>query len=94
MSKRLGYFEKHIVINKGEQRVDYESAINIEDFHFMIKQIKELQDILDQYPVTTLINAGNSSESVILSVIIWPKQPIYQPFRFDNINSSQDSTLP
>ena len=29
---------------------------------------KELQDILDQYPVTTLINAGNSSESVIFDL--------------------------
>jgi sialic acid synthase SpsE len=43
------YFEKHIVVEKGDQRIDFESAINHYDFVLMRKELEELQNILGTY---------------------------------------------
>lgn len=39
------YFEKHIVLNKGEKRIDFETGIETGDFIEMKNKLKELQNI-------------------------------------------------
>lgn len=48
------YFEKHIVVAKGEKRVDYESAIDSSDFLMMRKRLEALVTILGDADVSRL----------------------------------------
>ena len=40
------YFEKHIVLDKGKKRIDYESAFDNNDFHIMRNDLDKLELIL------------------------------------------------
>lgn len=40
------YFEKHIVLDKGNKRIDFESAISVNDFIEMKNQLTSLEQIL------------------------------------------------
>lgn len=48
------YFEKHIVLNKGKKRIDFESAIDQNDFITMRNQLEELELILGDGDVNIL----------------------------------------
>lgn len=39
------YFEKHIVLNKGEERIDFETGIETDDFIIMRKKLIELESV-------------------------------------------------
>lgn len=54
------YFEKHIVVVKGEERTDYESAINSKDLINMRKHLEELEVIIGSGKIENL----NSKEQV------------------------------
>lgn len=53
-------FEKHIVVEKGARRIDYESGIEIKDFLLMRKNINALIDTLGDDDINKL----NSSELI------------------------------
>jgi sialic acid synthase SpsE len=47
-------FEKHIVVEKGEKRIDYESGIESEDFIKMRKRLNELKEIIGDGELSNL----------------------------------------
>lgn len=48
------FFEKHIAVEKGEKRIDFETAISVEDFVEMTRQLNETNSILGNDNIFTL----------------------------------------
>lgn len=54
--KGAKYFEKHIVLNKGNKRIDYESAIDSKDFKETRKRLEKLVKVLGKKDIFNLNN--------------------------------------